>query len=244
MPVGKEPFKQRALPALAGCMLALASWSAAAAPVESCDPAVMEAAWSKAQAKLVQDLAVTKQAIPMPDSTLTMTCFNIRAAIAKSGTAGGGSIFSGDLGSTHLPAGTNNGYQTVIEDALNSLYPNFTKADGNVSTVVDYTQTALPASLNPACPELEDLKNRRHAQGVLDDVPYMTEDDLLGAQVPAGATEEYQNEITLDAAAFANYGTAQAALPLPVVPAFTVNPTSTDPVCDQLLQAGVVTSCP
>ncbi|MEZ0261779.1 MAG: hypothetical protein ACAH80_12270 [Alphaproteobacteria bacterium] len=226
------------LAALTALCFMMLSGVARAQVIEGCDPAVMTAAQSKAQARVAYDVAVTEETIDKPDSVLALTCFNNLAGWAGDGGSGGGSIFSGDF---MLLAG----YATTIGDGLQGFFDDFVDADGNDSGVVDYAATALSATTT--CTETADHWTRIKTEGLQTGVPYALNSDLGGDPLvapttPAGGGTNFAANWTQSGAdaLFTDVRAAVIALPPPLIPAFT--PTATS--CLTLQAAGVAGSCP
>jgi len=222
----KKPF----LLFLSITCIIFASAGASADPVEGCDPKVLRALNAKAQAKVAADVATTEQYIDKPDSVLAMTCFNQAA-----GTSAklGGEIFSGDFTVALSP---------IITSALEDSYRNFGGAAGYDSGKVDYSAAATTLSATFNCVEMQDLWDFTFNEGVLTDVPYVTNADLLSGDKPAGGGPDFNAswDGSVGEMIFSEYQAAEADLPKPDVPDFS----SCKTAADVLARSQNGTACP
>ena len=246
----KSSLGNLTLPVIALC-LALCSGTALADKIDTpsgttpgCDSKVLTAMQDKANARVAYDVASTEQVIDKPDSILAMTCFNNSAGEAALKI---GSMFSGDF-TTPL--------SKIIPDSLTAFYDDFKGADGNDTNKVDYTQTALGASIN-GCNYLQDLWTQVKSEPVQPDVPYYRYSDLVNAgsmptgtaTAPAATTNFYKDWNTSDTTDndFQKVNTDIGNLPKANTPTtFVPDPVNTDDVCTVMQKATITGSatCP
>lgn len=241
--------------------LCLASYGASAAPVAGCDPKVEKAMQAAAQARVAADVAVTEEIISMPDSVLTMTCFDDAAGVSAKV---GGAIFSGDFTSD---------IEIIIEDALQEFDSQFEDAAGYDTGKVSYDDTDMTGTFD--CTEMNDLWDAAiEDDGVETSIPIsLSLDDLmagasssfdvsklfgdaiLSLPIPpsiikiiagllgfgTGGTNDFLTNWSKSSSIFSALNTAMSALSPPSIIPYTDSATTS---CAVLMAYGVVSSCP
>jgi hypothetical protein len=189
-----------------------------------CNPTVMDAMQKTAQAKVAYDVARSEQVFPQPDSVLAMTCFDKAAGVSA---ARGGDLFSGSF--SYGP------FSSVITDALNAFYSQFSDSEGAQNNAVNYNQVGYLPN-DASCNGIGSFWDRIRQKGLEGGIPYMTMADMLTGSVPSGAGPRFQHNWNTSAGdqIFSDVQNAYTNLPRPVVPDFT-NATT---VCDVLRTAG------
>jgi len=230
------------LPALSLACLVFISCQAYAQAVPGCNPAILDAAQKKAQAKVAADVNITEQTIKKPDSVLAMTCFNKAAGMSAQA---GGNIFSGDFTSQLAP---------IIEDGLKAMLDDFPDAAGyGADATADgvladqYTDTTLTA--DDSCDGVSALWNEVKDKGVETGTPFMLLDNLINGTMPTGAGKIFQANFTQESTdkIFSDLKQALTSVadggnyPAPSVPSFS----GAKSFCDVLKAVGSAGSgCP
>lgn len=226
------PTKKLFLSFLSVACVVLISTGAQAQAVEGCSPAVLDAAQTKAQARVLYDVAVTEQIVVKPDSVLAMTCFNQAAGVSAER---GGNLFSGSfIGNTN--------FASVITDALTAFFDQFADAEGNDSTTVVYDQTTPDNNVD--CTGIEDLWEQIKTKGIAEGVPYLTFAELISGDIPAGAGDRFTKNWEAGADPglniFSLLQTAITQLPVPAIPDFS----TANSFCEVVNVAGGSATCP
>ena len=167
-------------------LLILGATPARAQAVEGCDPDVLRAMETTAQARVAYSNSVDDEIFEQDDSVLAMTCFNQAAAISSD--AGG--TFSGPFTSELAP---------VVEDALAAMYDDYANSMGNqrgahtdsggATTMYSpaTTQLTTPAG-GFDCAAINNMWEAMEEEGINTNVPYVTFSDLVNGAGAGGTT--------------------------------------------------------